>query len=234
MPATLYAFLRSELFLLTLTVGVYGFARWLYNRTHKAILNPLIVSMAIIIGFLKLSGIEYATYYEANDIINFLLGLSVVALGYLLFENLEHIRGNILSILLSVFAGSLVSVLSVVGLALLFRIDHTIIASLEPKSVTTPIAVELSRNAGGIPALTSMAVIVVGLLGSLLGPRLLRLIGVDDPIACGLALGAASHAVGTAKAMEMGAVQGAVGGAAIAIAGVMTALVMPIVEKILF
>ena len=234
MHEALGEFCRSELFLLTMTVGVYAAARWLYVRTRFGLLNPLIVSMAVIIGFLKLTGIEYSTYYEANGIINFMLGLSVVALGYLLYENLEHIRGHEVSILFSVFVGSLVGVLSVVGMALLFRVDHAVMVSLEPKSVTTPIAVELSRQTGGIPALTSVAVIVVGLLGSILGPKMLRVIGVNDPVARGLALGAGSHAVGTARAMEMGTIEGAVGGAAIAIMGVMTALVIPLVEKILF
>lgn len=228
------AFFSSQLFLLTLTVGVYCVARVLYRRFRLGILNPLIVSMVVIIGFLKLTGIEYSTYYEANSLINFMLGLSVVALGYLLYMNLEYIRGREVSIFFSVFVGSLVGVLSVVGMALLFRVDHAVMVSLEPKSVTTPIAVELSQQTGGIPALTSVAVIVVGLLGSILGPRMLALIGVRDPVAYGLALGAASHAVGTAKAMEIGSVQGAVGGVAIAIMGIMTALVIPLVEKILF
>lgn len=230
----LHEFIGSRLFLLTLTVGVYLGARRLYQLLRFPLLNPLLVSMAVIIAFLKLADIDYKTYYEANGIINFLLGLSVVALGYLLYDNIEHIRGRERSILVSLFAGSIVGVVSVVGIALLFGVGRDIVASLQPKSVTTPIAVMLSENSGGMPALTVVGVIFAGLLGSMIGPWMLRLMKVDDPVARGLALGAASHAVGTAKAMELGAVEGAVGGAAIGIMGVMTAVVIPLVERLIY
>lgn len=225
--------INSQLFLLTLTVGVYYGAMVLYKRTKLVILNPLLVTMLIIIGFLVLFDIPYSLYYKANELINFMLGLSVVALGYLLHENMKHIRGHQWSILCSVFIGSIVGVASVVAMAHIMGVGADISASLQPKSVTTPIAIALSENSGGIAALTSVAVVIVGLLGSIVGPFMLAKMGIKSPLARGLALGAGSHAVGTAKAMELGAVEGAIAGAAIGLMGVMTALVIPLIEIIM-
>lgn len=226
--------LSSPLTLLTLTVAVYWGAKWLYKKTKTALLHPMLVSMAVIITFLKLTGIEYETYYQANHIINFMLGVSVVALGYLLYEELPHIRGNEASILLAVFAGSLVGVLGVIGLALLFNTGTSVMISIEPKSVTMPIALILSEISGGVPALTSIAVLITGLIGSIVGPWFMKLIGVNDPVAQGLALGSSAHAIGTARAMEMGAIEGAVGGLAIGLMGVATTILMPIIDSLLF
>lgn len=223
----------SQLFLLTLTVGVYYGANALYQRLKFPLLNPILISMAIIMAFLHLTGIEYEHYYRSNEIINIMLGLSVVALGYLLHENVKHIGRQKWSILCSVFIGSVTGVVSVVAMAHLMGVDQQITASLQPKSVTTPIALALSVNSGGIAPLTSVAVIMAGLLGNIFGPWLLRLLRIDDPVARGLALGAGAHAVGTAKAMELGAIEGAVAGAAIGLMGVMTAIIIPIIEKML-
>lgn len=223
----------SPLFLLTLTVGVYFGALILYRRTRWALLNPILIAMIVIMGFLKATDIPYKTYYEANGVINFMLGLSVVALGYLLHENVKYIRSQQWSILFSVFVGSFTGVVSVIVMSRLLGLDQQIIASLQPKSVTTPIALALSINSGGIAALTSVAVIVVGLLGNIVGPSMLSAIGVKSSVARGLALGAGSHAVGTARAMEMGAIEGAIAGASIGLMGVMTAFAIPIVEKIM-
>lgn len=224
--------IHNKIFLLTLTVGVYYGAQILCRRFKFAFLHPLLVSMIVIIAVLCLLGIDFHEYYEANSIINFLLGLSVVALAYLLEENLEHLRSKKFSILLSVLTGSIVAVISVWGIAFLFGADEIIIDSLKPKSVTTPIALAIAENHGGVTALTAVAVIIAGIFGSMIGPWLLKIAGVKDSVAKGLALGTASHAIGTARAMEMGAIEGAVGGAAIAIAGVMTAVIIPIVEAV--
>lgn len=232
-PAMTENLLHSELFLMTLTVAVYYGAMRLYRRFQYPLLNPLLISMAVLIGLLRLIGVDYQTYYEANTVLNFFLKLSIVALGYLLYTNLEHIRDEKYSILGATVAGSLIGVVSVLTLAYLLGADRAVAASLQPKSVTMPIALSLSEHFGGIPALTSVAVVAAGILGSALGPWFLRLIGVRTPVAKGLALGAASHVVGTAKALEMGAVEGAIGGAAIGLMGIMTAILLPIVARIL-
>ena len=223
--------LSGEVFILLLTLGSFLLGVLLYKRTKIALLQPLLVSMIIIIPFLKITGIEYQVFYEKTRLLCFMLGPSVVALGYVLYEQIEHIRGNVISILTSVFVGSLVGILSVVLVAKLFGADKILTASLAPKSVTTPIAMNLAENSGGIPSLAAVFVVICGLFGGLVGPLILRRIGVKSSIAKGLALGSASHALGTVKAMEMGALEGAISGLAIGIMGVMTALLIPFVER---
>ncbi len=223
--------LSGEVFFLLLTLGSFLLGVFLYKRTKIPLLQPLLVSMIIIIPFLKITGIEYQVFYEKTRLLSFMLGPSVVALGYVLYEQIEYIRGNVISILTSVFVGSLVGILSVVLIAKLFGADRLLTASLAPKSVTTPIAMNLAENTGGVPSLAAVFVVICGLFGGLVGPLILRRIGVKSSIAKGLALGSASHALGTVKAMEMGVLEGAISGLAIGIMGVMTALLIPFVER---
>ncbi|MDP4271020.1 MAG: LrgB family protein, partial [Bacteroidota bacterium] len=178
-------------------------------------------------------GIDYDSFREGSRFIHFLLGPTVVALGYVLYEQVRYIKGNTISIVVSVLAGSITSVASVVLMSKLFGIDAQIIYSMAPKSVTTPIALSLSEKYHGIQALTAVSVVVTGIFGSIIGPVLFKYTGIKTKMARGLALGAASHAVGTAKALELGAVEGAFGGLAIGLMGFLTALLLPIVEQLL-
>ena len=179
----------------------------LRRRVNCALLHPILVSVAVLIAFVKLTGMPYEHYMRQTQIIDFLLGLSVVALGYVLHDQIYNIRGNVLSIVIAIVTGSAVGILSV--------------------------ALMLSANSGGIPALTSVVVIVVGVFGGIVGPWVLRKVGVESRIAKGLAMGAAAHAMGTARAMELGAVEGAISGLAIGLMGVATAVLVPILEKII-
>ncbi len=225
--------LESQIFLLTLTVGVYLGAVWLRRRTGWALLHPILVSMAVLIAFVRLTGIEYDHYMRQTQPIDFLLGLSVVALGYVLHDQIHNIRGNVISIVVSILVGSAVGIVSVVLIARWMGAEPAVVASLEPKSVTTAIALSLSEASGGIPALTSVVVIAVGVFGGIVGPWVLRKVGVESHIARGLAMGAAAHAMGTARAMELGAVEGAISGLAIGLMGVATAVLVPLLEKVL-
>lgn len=224
----------SEVFLLMLVLGTFLLGIYLYKRFKFPLLQPLLISIVIIIPFLKISGIDYQTFYDKTRILNFMLGPSVVALGYVLYEQLEYIKGNVISILTAVFTGSVVGIASVVLIAKAFGADKVLIASLAPKSVTTPIAMSIAENTGGVPELAVVFVVICGIFGGLVGPVILRRTGIKSKIAKGLAMGSASHALGTAKAMEMGALEGAVSGLAIGIMGIMTALLMPFAEMILF
>ncbi len=223
-------FISSEVFLLMLVMGSFLFGIYIYKRTNITLLQPLLISILIIIPFLKLTGIDYKTFYQQTRILNFMLGPSVVALGYVLYEQIEHVRGKVISILTAVFAGSVVGIVSVVLIAKLFGADKVLMASLAPKSVTTPIAISLTEQTGGIPALAAAFVVICGIFGGLVGPIVLRKIGIKSKVAKGLAMGSASHALGTARAMEMGALEGAISGLAIGIMGIMTALLIPFVE----
>ncbi|HET9571747.1 MAG TPA: LrgB family protein [Bacteroidales bacterium] len=223
---------KGEVFMLTLVMGTFLLGVWIYKRTKITLLQPLLISMVIIIPFLKVTGIDYQTFYQQTQLLNFMLGPSVVALGFVLYEQIEHIRGNVASILIAVFVGSIVGIFSVLLIAKLLGADHMLMASLAPKSVTTPIAISLAEKNGGVPALTAAFVVICGMFGGLVGPILLRRLGIKSKIAQGLAMGSASHALGTVRALEMGALEGAISGLAIGIMGVMTALMIPLVEML--
>lgn len=222
--------MNSEIFLLTLTLGLYGLGTWIYNKTRLSLLHPLITSGAALILFLYFSGIPYATYQEATRIIDFMLGPSVVALGYALYHQAAHLKANFISIFVSISVGSIVGVFSVVGIMKLFGSSPTLIASLAPKSVTTPIAMAVSTELGGIGSLTAVIVVLTGILGSVIAPSLFKLFGITSPVAQGLALGASSHGAGTGRAIEMGATEGAMAGLAMGLMGLITALLTPILS----
>ena len=225
--------LHSEIFILTLVTGVYLAALWLYRKTRLSLLHPLLVSIPVLALGIRFLGIPFATFEAGSRIINFLLGPTVVALGYLLYEQREHLKANGISILTSVFVGSVIGIVSVVLIARWMGADRTLIASLEPKSVTTPIAMSIAQRSGGIPAIAAVVVIVVGIFGGLVGPFILDRLGIRSRIARGLALGSAAHGLGTARAMELGAIEGAISGLAIGVMGIMTAILVPVIEWLL-
>ena len=221
--------LHSELFMLTLVVGVYLAALLLYKKTRLPLLHSLLVSVLAIILILKVFEIEYEHFREGSRLIHFMLGPSVVALGYVLYEQMQYIRGNVVSILTAVFVGAIVGIVSVIVIGKCMGADTTLIATLQPKSVTTPIAMDIAAKSGGIPSLTAVVVVVVGIFGSIAGPFVMKVLGIESRIAKGLALGASSHGVGTAAALQIGAVEGALSGLAIGLMGIMTAVLVPVI-----
>ena len=214
---------QSELFALTLVIGTYIAATALYKKTRIPLLHPLLTSIFVIIAILKLLGISYESFQEKSHLIHFLLGPSVVALGYVLYEQVQYLKGNVVSI---------VGIVSVIVIGKLMGADQSLIATLEPKSVTTPIAMGIAEKSGGIPSLTAVIVVAVGIFGSIVGPIAMRLMGIESSIAKGLALGASSHGVGTAAAIQIGAIEGALSGLAIGLMGIMTAILVPVIELI--
>lgn len=227
------ALFESTEFILLLIFGTYLFGQWVFKKTRIALLHPLIISIAIIIAFLKITNIEYEVFERGSQFVNFMLGPSIVALGYVLYQQMNYLKGNVTSIMLSIFMGSIVGIISVILLARLTGADEILIHSLEPKSVTTAIAISISEQSGGNISLTAVIVVFCGILGSIIGPPILKLIGIKSSVAKGLAMGASAHSVGTAKAMEMGMIEGALSGLAIGLMGVMTALLIPIVHRII-
>ena len=225
--------ISSEIFIITLVSGVYLVALWLYRKTKIALLHPLLVSIPVLLGLMNVLGMEYETFRQGSRMINFLLGPSVVALGFVLWEQVEYMKSNAVSILTSIFVGSLVGIVSVIAIAHWMGADYVLIATLEPKSVTTPIAMGVAEKAGGIPAIAAVIVIIVGIFGGIVGPFVLNKLNIDSKIARGLSLGAAAHGLGTARAMELGALEGAISGLAIGLMGVTTAILVPIIEWIM-
>ena len=195
-------------------------------------LHPFLISVPVVIAILKAADIPCSFYMESNVVIDFFLGPCVVALGLLLYDHREIIKRNLIGILSAVTVGSVVGVSSVYALCCLLKMDDIFLMSLEPKSVTAPIAIEISSYLGGDLSLTAVSVVLCGFIGAVVGPVLLRLLRIQSPIAKGLAMGTSSHGLGTARAIEMGAVEGAVSGLSIALTGVMTAIIIPLFNLI--
>ncbi len=221
------SFLENEFFLLAVTFGVFFLAKWLQKKTGLMLLNPILLSIAVLIIFLKTANISYETYSEGGRLIEFWLKPAVVALGVPLYLQLETIKKQLLPILLSQLAGCVVGVVSVVLIAKLMGASDEIIYSLAPKSVTTPIAMEVTQSLGGIPSLTAAVVVCVGLLGGILGFKALKLTHVGSPMAQGLSMGTAAHAVGTSAAMDVSRKYGAFASLGLTLNGIFTALLTP-------
>ncbi|MBR7182591.1 MAG: LrgB family protein [Alistipes sp.] len=226
--------ISSELFLLTLTIALFLLSGWIFRKTHFMLFHPVLLTALAVIVFLKLTGIEYPHYKESVRMLDFTLGMSVVALGYLMYEQVEHLKKATLPVIVATLAGCFVGIASVVAIAVAFGVDRDIITSIAPKSVTVPIAIAISEPRGGVVAVTSVVVFCTGVLGSICGTKILDLIRVKDPMARGFALGAASHGIGTSRAIELGAVEGAMSGLAMALTGFATALLLPLVERYLY
>lgn len=214
--------------MLFLTVGAYLLGVWVKNKSGLALLHPFLISIPVIIAVLKVMDIPCAFYVESNSLIDFLLGPCVVSLGLVLYDNRMVILKNLAGIASSVVVGSIVGVASVFLLCRLLGLSDMFLLSLEPKSVTTPIAMEVSEMIGGNASLTAVSVVLCGFVGAVLGPLVIKIFGIKSPVARGLGMGCASHGLGTARAIEMGAVEGAVSGLSIALMGLVTAVVVPL------
>ena len=226
-------FLGNKYLLLALTFGAFALFKELQRRTGWVLLNPILLTIASLILFLKLTGISYETYQEGGQLIEFWLKPAVVALGVPLYLQLEMIKKQLLPILLSQLVGCLVGIVSVVLVAKLLGATPDVICSLAPKSVTTPIAMEVSNATGGIPSLTAAVVVLVGLFGAVFGFKILTLGRVKSPIAQGLSMGTASHAIGTSAAMEVSRKYGAYASLGLTLNGILTALLTPAILRLL-
>lgn len=226
-------YLQSEFFLIALTFGVFYLARRLHMRTGWVVLNPILVAILVLIAFLKLTGISYESYSRSASVIDFWLKPAIVALGVPLYLQLKTIRRQLVPVLVSQLIGCVVGVVSVVLTAKYMGASNEVIVSLAPKSVTTPIAMEVTSALGGIPSLTAAIVVLVGLFGAVCGFKILQVGRVNSPIAQGLSMGTASHAVGTSRAMEYGKGYGAFASLGLILNGLFTALLTPLLLRVL-
>lgn len=226
-------FLENKYFLVALTFIVYAVARLIHRRTGIALLNPILISVLAIIAFLYASDITYDTYNESGSLIDFWLKPAVVALGVPLYRQLETIRKQFIPIIIAELAGCIAGIVSVVLIAELFGATQDVVISLASKSVTTPIAMEITATIGGIPALTAAVVVCVGIFGGMTGFKVMKLSHVDSPIAQGLSMGTAAHALGTAAAMDVGYRYGAFSSLGLTINGLLTALLAPTILHLL-
>ncbi len=222
-------FITNQYFLLALTFGVYQGAKLLQRKTGFILLNPILVAIGLIILFLSAFDISYDCYHESAKLIDFWLKPAVVALGVPLYLQLSQIKKQFVPILASQMVGCLVGIVSVVITARLLGASHVVVVSLASKSVTTPIAMEVTQTLGGIPSLTAAIVVITGLIGAVVGFKIMSVGHVNNPMARGLSMGAASHALGTSVAMDRDEFVGAYASLGLTLNGILTALLTPTV-----
>ena len=225
--------ISNEYFMLALTFGVFYAAKTLQRRLGWVLFNPILIAIAIIIVFLLAMDIPYETYHDGAKLIEFWLKPAVVALGVPLYLQLSSIKRQFLPILASQTMGCVAGIVSVVVIAKMLGASNAVIMSLASKSVTTPIAMEVTQALGGIPSLTAAIVVITGLIGAIIGFKTLSVGHVHNPMALGLSMGAASHALGTSAAMDRDQFMGAYASLGLTLNGILTAMLTPTVIDII-
>lgn len=210
-------FFGAVLSLAAFQVGLYCKKKW-----HLAIFNPLLIATALVIGILAIFKIPYDVYYSGAKYISYLLTPATVCLAIPLYEQLELLKKNALAILAGILSGVLTSVTLVLLFAVVFHFSHTEYVTFLPKSVTTAIGMGVSEQLGGNVSITVAVIVITGVLGNMLAEPVCRVLSITNPIAKGIGIGSAAHAIGTAKAMELGEVEGAMSGLSIAVSGILT------------
>lgn len=228
------ALVMHPLFALGLTLLAFQFALWLYRRSGWLLLQPVMVAMLLVVATLSACGLDYPTYRQGAAPIALLLGPATVALAVPLYLNLKRIRLLLLPILLTVLTGGALTVLLTLLIAYGLGARMPVLMSLSTKSVTMPIAMLVTEQLKGIVPLAAVLVMLTGVIGTALGPLLLRWAGVDHPAARGLSYGINAHAIGTARALEEGEESGAFAALAMSLLGVLTAVLLPLAMGWLF
>lgn len=225
MEKLMHEFLAESVYMgVMLTIGTYCIGIWLKKKTGWTLLNPLLVSIVLSICFLYATGTTYESYSEGASTISYLLTPATVCLAVPLYEQIEHLKRNYHAVTLGIVAGVLSSMLSILGMVLLLGMDHQAYVTLLPKSITTAIGMGVSEELGGNVPVTILVIVLTGITGNIFAEKFLRLIKVKEPIAKGIAIGSASHVIGTSKAMEMGQTEGAMSSLAIVTSGVLTVI----------
>ena len=216
-----------------LTMAAFALGTVINRRTGKAIFNPLLLAAVFVVVFLSVLGIPYAAYKASAAPVSYLLLPATVSLAVPLYEKWELLEKNLAAIFASIAAGVLTSLGSVLAMAWVLKLERAHAVSFLPKSVTTAIGMDVAETLGGTAALAGAVIILTGIVGSLLGETVCKICRITDPLAKGLALGTSAHAIGTSKALQMGEIEGAMSGLAIAVAGIMTAILAPVAANFL-
>ena len=216
-----------------LTLGAFALGTWLNRKTGQALFNPLLLGSIFVIIFLSLVQIPFAAYKQSVSFLSYLLLPATVSLAVPLYEQWLPMKKNAKAVLCGILAGSVTSMVSIIAMSWILKLDPVLRASLMPKSVTSAIGAEVAQELGGIGSLAGALIILTGIVGNLSATALCRICKLHDPIARGVAIGTGSHAVGTARALQMGRVEGAVSSLSIAVAGVLTAAICPILANLL-
>ena len=216
-----------------ITLVCYEVGLLLRRRFRLAILNPLLLASLCVMAVIKLLGVSYPDYNSGARYLTYLLTPATVALAVPLYEQLQLLRRNLAAILGSILAGTLAGLTGIFLMSRCFGLSHQLYVSFLPKSITTAIGMGVSEELGGVTTLTVASIILTGILGNVAGEAVFHLLGIRDPIAKGLALGTGAHAIGTARALDLGKVEGAMSSLSIAVAGILTVIAAPLFAKLL-
>ena len=223
---------ESVFFYTFITVTFYVIGVLIQKRFKNPLFNPLLLTIIFVTLMLVVGDIKFSVYEEKTKMLNFLLTPATVCLAIPLYEKLSELKKNVMAILLGILSGVITSAISVILVAFAFKLDKEITVSLLPKSVTTAIGVGIVEELGGITALTAIGIIITGVFGNIIAESVCRIFKITESVAIGTAIGTSSHVGGTAKAVQMGQTEGAVSGLAIALAGIMTVILAPIIANI--
>lgn len=216
-------FIRNSVFFgVTVSLAAYGIGCLLQKRFKTALCNPLLISIVLTILLLVLCGIDYEYYYSGAKYLSYFLTPATVCLAVPLYEKLDMLKKNGKAIIIGISSGVLSTLLCVLAMSVLFGLSHEEYVTLLPKSITTAIGMGVSEELGGYVTLTVAIIIITGLIGNIFAPAVCRIFRITEPIAKGVAIGTSAHAIGTAKAMQMGDVEGAMSGLSIAVSGLLT------------
>ncbi len=224
--------IATPVFALLISLLAFEIGIFINKKTRLALFNPLMLAILIVIGILLVFRIPLEEYKKGGDFISMFLTPATVILAVPLYKNLHSLKKDYAAIIGGVMAGSITAILSIWLLGKAFGLSPQLLASLIPKSITTPLGIELSKQLGGIPSVTVAAIIITGIVGAVLAQYILKLLGIKDKTAKGIAIGTSAHALGTTKAVEMGETEGAMSGLAIGLAGVVTVIVATILQKL--
>lgn len=205
-----------------ISLAAYSIGLMLKIKTGWSLMNPLLISIVLVIVVLLVTGVDYKTYSTGANFISYLLTPATICLAVPLYQQIELLKKNYKAVLVGILSGVLASLCSVLLLAMLFHFDHAAYVTFLPKSITTAIGIGVSEELGGHVSVSVVAIIVTGVLGNIFAEKFLKLLRITEPIAKGIAIGCSAHALGTAKAMEMGTVEGAMSSLSIVVCGVMT------------
>ncbi|MBQ1464878.1 MAG: LrgB family protein [Ruminococcus sp.] len=216
-------FLENSVFFgVAISLLAYGAGTWLRKKTGLAVLNPLLVSVILVIAFLAVTKIDYQKYYAGAKYISYLLTPATVALAIPLYRQFELLKHNAAAILAGIISGAVTSMLCILAMALIFGFTHEEYVTFLPKSITTAIGMVVSEELGGYASITAAVIIITGIFGSIIGELVFKVFCITDPVARGVALGTSAHAIGTSKAMELGETEGAMSSLSIVICGLFT------------
>ena len=224
---------NSIYFGMAISIAAYYIGIQMKKKWDLPIMNPLLIAMFLIIIFLVVFKIDYETYDYGAKYITYFLTPATICLAVPLYKQFLILKQNLLAVLAGVLSGCITHAFIVLAIALLTKLDKELLYSMLPKSVTTPIALGITSEIGGIAAITVIGVCVAGIMGAVIGPTILKWCKVEEPVAQGLAMGTASHAVGTSKAVELGEIQAAMSSLAIVVTGILSVIILPILVKLI-